>query len=98
MENAYDGVERIREPSTFAVIEGMNHYQSGDVPSRSQLVRDAAPSVDTDDARHRALSMIDAFLERFAGRSEQLLDRPEDWPQGVLTWEEWRGGRDDDES
>jgi hypothetical protein len=91
VENAYDGVERIREPSTFAVIEGMNHYQSGNVPSRSQLARDAAPSVDTDDTRHRALSMIDAFLERFAGRSEQLLDRPEDWLQGVLTWEEWRG-------
>ncbi len=91
VESAYQGIERIREPSTFAVIEGMNHYQLGGSSTPSQLARDAAPNVDTNDARRRAIPLVDAFLQRDAGRDEELLDRPEDWPEGVLTWEEWSG-------
>jgi dienelactone hydrolase len=95
---AHRGIERIREPSTFAVVEGMNHYQWGDLPSQSQLANDAAPTIDTNDARRRALPLIDAFLQRYADRGAELLDTPEDWPRGVVTWEEWRRAGEDDGS
>lgn len=89
VQKAKEGLERFEEPGTFAVVEGMNHYQWGDLPSTSQLSRDAAPTVDTEVARARFLPLFDAFLARFNGGDPGLLDRTDQWPEGVVPWEDW---------
>lgn len=86
-----EGLDRIEEPGTYAVIDGMNHYQWGALPSTGNLRNDGTQLIDTDVARQRALVMFDAFLERFSGGEGALLDDPAMWPDGVSTWSEYKG-------
>jgi pimeloyl-ACP methyl ester carboxylesterase len=85
-DRAAEGVEQMREgdaPVTFAVVEGMNHYQWTEAPSASDLDGDGTPTIDTETARRRALVLLDALLEIHAGRDSALLDEPSRWPEGV---------------
>jgi len=91
VRKARTGVERFEAPATFGIVEGMNHYQWGDLPTTGQLSKDAPSTVDTEVARRRFLPLLDAFLRGFTGKDESLLGRPDDWPEGVVTWEAWQG-------
>lgn len=95
---AREGFERIDEAldvtGTFAIVEGMNHYQWGDLSSADTLRRDKAPTIDDEVARRRSMTIVDAFLAGVRSERPDLLDEPADWPEGVVTWERYREGRE----
>lgn len=83
-------LEKINAPTTFAVVEGMNHYQWGDLPSTDQLRNDGPPTVDTSIARSRATYLLDALLRTFRGQPAPILASPPLWPDGLASFPEWK--------
>lgn len=91
VRKAKEGVDRLEQPTTFAIVEGMNHYQWGDLPRSGELRQDASPNIDTPLARARALVLLDAFLQTYRGGEDiALLRSPSEWPRGVVPWDAWQ--------
>ena len=87
---AYRRIQPTDAPTTFAVIDGMNHYQWGDLPSTDQLRQDGPPAVDTETARDRALYLLDAFLDDYRGETVPILEATPLWPDGLSSYGEWQ--------
>lgn len=86
-----DGVEVFRQAGidvTFGLVEQLNHYQWTQDYTSDEIEKDNPPTLDDALARYRAVYLIDGVLEELqTGKRLQLLDSPEQWPQGVITYE-----------
>jgi len=94
-EDAKRGADQLAEsgaPVTFAIVEGMNHFQLTEDPQPSELERDNEPSVTEEVARSRTLFLVDALLDEFVTRNVDVLEDPTMWPDGVQTYEAWSMG------
>jgi dienelactone hydrolase len=88
VDEVVEGAQRFTAPTTIAVIEGMNHFQWVDAPTREQWESDRAATIDVMEARRLALSMIDEALEAFRTGDRSFFDNPALWPTGVVAHEQ----------
>lgn len=62
-EPCYEGAQRLPEPSTFAVIDGMNHYWWADDVSEAELAKDGEQTVPVEETRLTAHQLMDSLLD-----------------------------------
>lgn len=82
-QSAREGLETFRTPVTFAAVEGMIHNHVVENPTESELANDGTPTIDEEQARFRAMFLVDAMLADFVGQDNPL-DHSEMWPDGIL--------------
>lgn len=80
-------------PVPLAVVEGQNHFQLVDGSTPGQAALDGPARVDDAQGRARLLAMIDLLLENKANPGALDVTDPVNWPDGVLTFEEYQEGR-----
>jgi predicted dienelactone hydrolase len=87
VDEVVEGAAEFAAATTVAVVEGMTHFQLTDEPTDENLRREGTSAdVDTDVARRRALTLVDAMLADLEGDAlaSAVLDDPARWPEGVV--------------
>jgi predicted dienelactone hydrolase len=87
VDEVVEGAAEFAATTTVAVVEGMTHFQLTDEPTDENLRREGTRAdVDTDVARRRALTLVDAMLADLEGDvlAAAVLDDPARWPEGVV--------------
>lgn len=89
-ETIHADLNLFRDDVPLAIIDGLNHFQlvEGATPTQSAL--DGAASIDTATGRDRLLSLLDLVLTFHQDPASIDLFDSALWPDGVLTFDEYR--------
>lgn len=75
-------------PTTVAVVEGMNHVQWTEEPTEAERAEDDEPTVELEQARQRALWILDSTVRAWRAGPGASLPDTEQWPEGVAPYED----------